>query len=174
MRLLVITLAAVALLGVEAGSATAQPLQAYGAFSISGDLNDSMLPGASGGVLYDLGALVSAGVQGDLLVSGGYAAGRIVPFAQVNAIRERSVTVFVTGGIGIGEQKGPMYGGGVELWTGRRIGVRAAVQDYLTRVASMDCGFFGIDAATCAGQYHGGRAYTAHQPTVQIGVAWRF
>jgi hypothetical protein len=152
----------------------AQPVFGYTAFSINSDLNDQVFSGASGGVLIDVAhSWVSAGAEADLFVSWPYFAGRGGTFAQVNVVRRSPFRIFAMGGFSWGEQSGPMVGAGVELWTRGRLGLRATVQDYLARVEGFGCGTFGLDQPYCDANFHGGRAYTAHQPTVRIGIIWR-
>lgn len=154
--------------------AAAQPLLGFGTFSINSDLNGQVFNGVSGGILIDLAhSWVSVGAEADLFVAWPYFAGRGGPVAQLNFLRRAPVRVFALSGLSWGEQAGPMIGGGVELWTKRRVGFRATVQDYLARVEGIDCAHFGIDSQYCAASFHGGRPYTAHQPTVQVGIVWR-
>jgi hypothetical protein len=154
--------------------AAARPVLAFGSFSINSDVNDQVFPGVAGGVLLDFASLwASAGVQGDVFFSGGYASGRGGPFGRVNLVRRRLVRVFAVGGYAWGEMGGPTLGGGIELWPKGRIGVRASLQDYLVRVQGFDCAFFGMDQPMCNAQFHGGRAFTGHQPSVNVGIIWR-
>ena len=151
----------------------AQPLFGFATLSHNSDLNGQRFGGASGGVLVDLArAWISVGAEADLFVSWPYFAGRVGPLVQVNLLRGAPVRIFALTGTSWGEQAGPMIGGGVEVWT-RRIGFRATVQDYLARVEGIDCGLYGIDPQSCETGFHGGRPWTSHQPTVQVGIVFR-
>ncbi len=167
-------LALAALIVAAPRPAAAQPLSGFGTFSLTSDVNGQVFPGISGGVLLDVaGSWVSVGAQGDLLVSGVYFAGRGGPIVQVNVLRYRNVRLFALGGMAWGEEAGPVMGAGIDVWSRSRIGFRASVQAHFTQIAGFDCAFFGYDQAYCDANLHGGRPYTARQPSLQVGVIWR-
>jgi hypothetical protein len=174
MKRVAVALALAGLSAVTPRIAMAQPLRGLGNLSINSDLNGQVFTGVSGGVLLDLAhAWLSAGAEGDLFISWPYFAGRGGPIVQVNLVRHAPVRIFAIAGMSWGEQAGPMFGGGIEVWTQGRFGLRATVQDYLASVAGFDCGYYGLDPASCDSNFHGGRSFTGHQPTVRIGVVWR-
>jgi hypothetical protein len=155
-----------------AGRLGAQDLRGFVAAGVVSDPNGQRFRGFGGGVLIDLGQpWVSAGGQGEMLVSWPYFAGRGAVFAQGNILRRGPLRPFVVGGMGFGESAGPMSGAGVDVRPGsRQIGVRAAVEDYLDHVAGFDCAAYGYSQASCDAYLRGGRAYTGHQVTFRIGV----
>ena len=67
----------------------------------------------------------------------------------------------------------PMFGAGVELWGLNGRGLRLTVPDYLARIGGFDCAHLGYDEPYCSAYLHGGEAYTAHQLSVLVGLAWR-
>jgi hypothetical protein len=173
MRSITIALIASGLAVSAPQPAAAQQWFGYAAFSVNSDLNDQKFPGVAGGVLVDVArSWVSLGGQGDLFFSGGYVAGRGGPIAQINLMRGRPVRAFALGGYAWGEQAGPMIGAGVDIGKGR-VGFRVTVQDYFARVQGFDCALMGLDQAYCDANFHGGRSFTGHQPSVQVGIVWR-
>ncbi len=104
-------------------------------------------PGVGGGVLFAMmKSRFELGGQGDFVLSGGYASGRGGPVGQLNFIRNRALRPFAIAGVARGENSGPMFGAGVELWSRGR--VRVSAHDYLA-------------------------AATLHQASVQFGISWR-
>ena len=156
-----------------ASRVSAQQPQGFVTGGISTGENDERFPTVGGGVLFDVArGWVSAGAQGDLFFSNGYVAGRGGVLAQANVIRRRAVRPFVVGGFGWGEDAGPTFGAGIEVWSGR-VGFRASVQDYRTHVLGFDCLSLGYTQAYCDANLRGGKPYTQHQPSVQFGIVWR-
>ena len=154
--------------------AAAQQPRGFIMFGISSDVNDQHFPGIGGGVLFDLAkSWVSVGGQGDIFFSNGYVAGRGGPIAQANLTRHRAFRPFAIGGFGWGEESGPMFGAGIDVASRGRIGFRASVQDYLQQVGGFDCRVLGYSQSYCDANLHGGRPYTPHQPSVQLGIVWR-
>jgi hypothetical protein len=124
-----------------AGRLGAQDLRGFVAAGVMSDPNGQRFPAFGGGVLIDLGQpWLSAGGEGEMFVSWPYFAGRGAVFAQGNVMRRGPLRPFVVGGMGFGESAGPMFGAGIDVRPGnRRIGVRAAVEDYLAHVEGFDC-----------------------------------
>ena len=153
---------------------SAQQPQGFVTGGISpGENEGEGFPTIGGGVLFDVvRGWVSVGAQGDLFFSNGYVAGRGGVLAQANVIRHRAVRPFVVGGYGWGEDAGSTFGGGIEVWSGR-VGFRASVQDYRTHVLGFDCLYFGYTQSYCDANFRGGKPYTVHQPSVQVGIVWR-
>jgi opacity protein-like surface antigen len=173
MRSIPIAVLTAALAVSAAQAAAAQQWLGYAALSVNSDLNDQRFPGIAGGVLVDVArSWVSVGGQGDMFFSGGYVAGRGGPIAQINVLGRSPVRAFVLGGYAWGEQAGPMIGAGVDIGKGR-VRFRVSVQDYLARVNGFDCALMGLEQAYCDANFHGGRSYTGHQPSVQVGIVWR-
>ena len=114
---------------------SAQEIRGFASAAASSDVNHQHYPAFGGGVIADLGQpWLSAGAQGEVLVSWPYFAGRGAIFGQGNLAPKGAVRPFVLAGIGFGEEGGPMFGGGVELRApNQRIGLRVAVEDYVVR-----------------------------------------
>lgn len=156
-----------------APTAAAQDVVWFAGAALHRDINEQMFPGVAGGVLLDVAnSWASVGGQACLLTSGGYVSGRAGPMAQVNVIRLPSIRVSALGGYAAGEEGGAMVGAAIEFRLGP-VRLRASVEDYLARVGAFDCAFFGYSQDYCEASLHGGRAYTAHRPTVQVGFVWR-
>lgn len=171
--LLIAIVVAAGVVGAPRQSSAQQP-RGFVTFGLSSDVNDQHFPGIGGGIVVDLWKTwISVGGEGDVFFSNGYVAGRGGPIAQANFIRHRAFRPFVIAGYGWGEQAGPMFGAGVELWSRGRIGFRASVQDHLAQIGGFDCGSLGYDQSYCDANLRGGRAYIAHQPSVQFGIVWR-
>jgi hypothetical protein len=152
---------------------SAQQLQGFVTGGTSAGENREQFPTVGGGVLLDVAkGWASVGGQGDVFFSNGYATGRAGVLAQGNIVRRRAFRPFVVGGYGWGEDAGPMFGAGIEWWSGR-LGFRASVQHYRTHVQGFDCLHFGYTQAQCDADFRGGQPYTQHQPSVQFGVSWR-
>jgi hypothetical protein len=91
-----------------------------------------------GGAVVDLGTpWLSGGGQVEALISWPYFAGRGALFGQANLVPRAPMRPFVIGGIGMGEDAGPLVGAGLEV-RGRsgRGGVRVSVEDFLARYHS--------------------------------------
>ena len=158
-----------------AQSSSAQPLQKFALGGIASDLNDARFATVGGGVLFDLfGGWLSIGGQGDAFFSGGYIAGRGTPFVQANFTRRRTLRPFLAAGKSFGEIDGPMIGGGLDVRSPtRRLGFRGVLQTYRVDVHGFDCHLMGLTQDYCDANFHGGRAYTDYQPTIEFGVIWR-
>jgi hypothetical protein len=126
------------LMGVT--SASAQEFRGFASAGVSSDPNQEQYPAFGGGVLVDIGQRwVSAGVQGETLISWPYVNGRLAVFGQGNLTPGKRITPFVLAGAGIGEYSGGFLGGGVEIRpAGQRLGFRVAFEDYLTRYRKYD------------------------------------
>ena len=135
-------IAAAAILALLAGApiASAQEFRGFVAAGVSSDPNQDQYPSFGGGLLVDIGQRwVSAGVQGETLISWPYVNGRLAFFGQGNLTQGKPITPFVLAGVGIGEYSGGLYGGGVEIRpAGQRLGLRVAFEDYLTRYRKYD------------------------------------
>jgi len=151
----------------------AQEVRGFAGAGVASDLN-SRYPAFGGGVLVDLpSSWLSAGVEGDVFVSWPYFGGRGAMFGQVNVVGRRAVRPFVLAGYGWGESAGPMIGGGIELRVpGRRLGLRATVEDYLVRLGGFDCGSLGYTQSYCDAELHGGRAETRHQIATRFSLSF--
>lgn len=152
----------------------AQSLRKFVGFGSVSDLNDDVFPAVNGGLTRDLfKSWISAGFQGELFFSEGYAAGRAGPVVRANLLRKSSITPFLIGGAMLGEDGGPMYGGGVEYWAAPKLGFRVSGQTFTRQFGGFDCKYFGYDQPYCEEHFNGGRAYTKHTISVQFGVTWR-
>lgn len=171
--ILILVLVAAALLA-GARQSSARPLRGFVTLGVMSDLNDQHFPTIGGGIVLDLiNSWVSVGGQGDVLFSNGYAAGRGGPIAQANIVRRQRFRLFAIGGLIWGEEAGPMFGAGLEMWSKGPIGFRVSVEDYLAQVAGFDCGFYGFSQSYCDANLHGGRSYIGHQPSARFGISWR-
>lgn len=124
-------------LALLATTATAQEaaVRGFAGAAATSSVDREWYAAAGAGVTIDLGTpWLSAGGQGEVLMSWPYFAGRGAVFGQFNALSRSTVRPFVLGGIGFGEESGPLVGGGIELRTpDSRHGVRLTVEDYLIR-----------------------------------------
>jgi hypothetical protein len=164
-------LAVLALMG--GGAAAAQEVRGFVAAASTTNLNDRKFTGLGGGVVIDTGLpWVSGGALWETFFDDGYVSGRGTVFGQGNLFRAGSFRTFVLGGVGFGVvADGPLFGGGFEVRPPRtRVGVRASVQDYLTKVDGVECARFGLTASYCAALPHGGKPYTGHQLALTIGI----
>ena len=145
--------------------AAAQPVLAFSSFSISSDLNDQVFPGVAGGILLDFAhSWSSVGVHGDVFFSG------VMPPAV--AVRSDRSISFGTGPFG----SSPLEGMRGESWRGQcwAAALSCGATDgsacgRASRITWCECrgstaAFFGMDPPTCNAQFHGGRAFTGHQP----------
>ena len=137
----VFVVTAIALLA-GAHAASAQEVRGLTFGGLTGDVNGQSYPAFGGGVLVDLGQRwVSAGAQGEAFVSWPYFAGRGALFGQGNLAPGKLVNPFVVGGVGFGEDAGPMFGAGLEARVpGQRVGFRFSVEDYTVRFNGFDGG----------------------------------
>ena len=155
--LLMMTVVAAAFLVVPEHS-SAQHVTRFGGVVVTTTVNGEQIAGVGGGAAIDLmGSWVSVGGQADLLTKNGYIAGRGGPIAQANLFRRGAFRVFGIGGVLWGVEDGPLFGGGVEVWSAGRLGFRATVHDSTTKIK----------------QDYRGTSYTKHRPSFQLGVAWR-
>lgn len=149
---------AAGLVGVLAHSPSvfAQQVEGFATVGLQRDVNDRRFPSASGGVLLSANWL-ALGAQADAFFSPPYVAGRGTLFVQGNVLGSRRVRPFVLGGWSFGEFDGTMLGAGVDVRPARsRVGVRATVQTYRTKVSP----WFGPQR-------------TDLQPSMNIGIVWR-
>jgi opacity protein-like surface antigen len=140
MRML-LTAAAMAVAVLVANAAAAQEVRGFVTGGVTGDVNGERFPAFGGGAVVDLGTpWLSAGGQGEAFFSGPYAAGRGAVFGQGNIPAGPLVRGIVLGGLGFGEDSGPMFGGGLEIRpTGTRIGLRVTVEDFVGRLYGYSC-----------------------------------
>jgi hypothetical protein len=133
--------------------AAAQPLRGFAVTGVTTDANGQHFPTVGGGVVVDLGTpWVSAGGQGETFFSWPYFAGRGTAFGQGNFRLSDKARALALGGVGFGEDGGPMFGGGVEVrpWGGR-FGFRFTVEDYVTRGQTYNCNIFGPSGCEATG-----------------------
>jgi hypothetical protein len=134
--------------------------------------NSSHYAGVTGGAVYDLAyAWVSVGAAGDVFFSGGYAAGRAGPVAQLNFLQGQRLRPFAIGGMTWGEGDGPMIGGGVEFRPRNGFGFRASAEDVLKRRGRLLCG--APQFPPCNLLPHDGNPYFTHGLSLQFGVVFR-
>ena len=147
-----------ATLGAGARGAHAQIVSGFAGVSLASEMNGQHFPALGGGVVVDLpGSWLSAGAQGETLVSWPYFGGRGALFGQVRIGGRRTIAPLALAGYGFGEAAGPMFGGGVELRSpAARFGLRATVEDYVARVNGFDFNENGV------------RLYSAHQLSLRI------
>jgi hypothetical protein len=127
--------------------------------------------GVGGGGVYDFAhAWVSAGAEGDVFFSGGYAAGRAGPIVQLNILQDRSIRPFAISGYKWGEGHGAVVGGGMEFRPGTRPGFRVSIEDIVNRVGRPLC---GPPYPPCSALPNGGNAYFRHAVSAQFGVVFR-
>jgi hypothetical protein len=150
----VIVVTALALIA-GAHSASAQDVRGTAFGGVTGDVNGERYPAFGGGVLVDLGQpWISAGGQGEAFMSWPYFAGRGAVFGQATLAPKQLIRPFVMGGVGFGEDSGPMFGGGIEVRApGQRYGFRVAVEDYVVRINGFDR-----------------RTTTHHQVALRVGI----
>jgi len=152
--------------------ASAQHANGFLGGSFLTTVNDEQISGLAGGGVVDLaGSRISVGGQVDVLFKNGYVGGRGGPIAQWNFLRHRRLRLFAIGGMAWGVEASPTLGAGAELWSGP-VGLRATVQDNITRIQGFDCAP-AIAQSLCDAYFHGGQPYTAHKPSFQLAIAWR-
>jgi hypothetical protein len=129
---------AVLLIASICGRAAAQDARGYVGASFSSNVNQDRYAGVGAGGTIDLGTpWLSAGGQGEALISWPYFAGRGALFGQANVANSSPYRPFVMVGAGLGEEAGFLLGAGVEMrQRGSRYGFRVNVEDYLTRYDS--------------------------------------
>jgi hypothetical protein len=124
---------------------------------------------ARGGALLRLGkSRLWVGAQGDVLISPPYVTGRGGPIALVTIRQAGRSHVFAHGGWvfgpnAFGSNHQPVFGGGLNVWTGERRGLRIAVEDALHRSP----GFCFGQSAECV------PASLSHTLSGVIGIVWR-
>lgn len=141
------------------GSVLAQNPRGFIGAGSSSTLNREWYGTVGGGALVDLGTpWLSAGGQVEALISWPYAAGRGALFGQANLVSRAPIRPFVIGGIGMGEDAGPLVGAGIEVRPhAGRGGLRVSVEDFAARYNSYEpSGTF--------------RARTGHQIAVRASV----
>lgn len=127
--------------------------------------------GISGGGVFDVAhSWLSVGVEGDVFFSGGYAAGRAGPIAQINLRRGRLVQPFAIGGYKWGEGHGTVIGGGIDFRPRGRLGFRVSIEDIVNRTDRLLC---GSPFPPCSLLPNEGNPYVTHAVSVQFGIAFR-
>jgi hypothetical protein len=159
-HLLIAVIASVLL--TSARPAAAQAVRGWAFTGRTTDINAQNFPAAGGGVLTEVGQpWLLAGLQGEALFHLPYVAGRGAVFAQGRILPKSPYRPFVLGGIGFGEDAGPMIGGGIEVGApNSRWGLRMSVEDYVRRV---DIYSFGL--AT-------GGSELRHQVALRFGITF--
>jgi hypothetical protein len=159
-HLLIAVIASVLL--TSARPAAAQAVRGWAFTGRTTDINAQNFPAAGGGVLAEVGQpWLLAGLQGEALFHLPYVAGRGAVFAQGRILPKSPYRPFVLGGIGFGEDAGPMIGGGIEVGApNSRWGLRMSVEDYVRRV---DIYSFGL--AT-------GGSELRHQVALRFGITF--
>jgi len=159
-RLLIVPITIVLL--ASARPAAAQAVRGWAFTGKTSDINAQNFAAAGGGVLAAVGQpWLLAGVQGEALFQLPYVAGRGAVFAEGRILPKSPYRPFVIGGIGFGEDAGPLIGAGIEIGApNSRWGLRMSVEDYLRPVNI----------------YHFGDAETAsevrHQIAVRFGITF--
>lgn len=125
---------------IAASAAVAQDTRGFIGAAMSSNVNQDHYAGVGGGVTIDLGTpWVSGGGQGEALISWPYFAGRGALFAQANLPNRSQFRPLMIGGIGMGEDAGPLVGAGVDMrQRGTRYGFRLTVEDYVVRYVSYE------------------------------------
>ena len=133
-RLLTASIAIVLLTSVR--PASAQPVRGWAFTGKTSDINAQNFAAAGGGVLVEVAQpWLLAGIQGEALFQLPYVAGRGAVFAEGRVLPKSPYRPFVLGGIGFGEDAGPLIGAGIEVGApNSRWGLRMSVEDYVRRV----------------------------------------
>ena len=128
----------------SARSASAQPVRGWAFTGRASDNNAQNFPAAGGGVLVDVGQpWLLAGAQGEALFQLPYVAGRGAVFGEGRLMPGSPYRPFVMGGIGFGEDAGPLIGAGIEVGApNSRWGLRMTVEDYMRRIDGYSIGEF--------------------------------
>ncbi len=120
---------------IAPAAARAQDARGFIGAAVSSSVNNEHHASVGGGVTIGLGPRwLSGGAQGEALISWPYVAGRGALFAQAQVANRSSFRPFVMAGMGMGEEAGPLVGGGFEMRErGTRYGFRVTIEDYVTR-----------------------------------------
>jgi hypothetical protein len=145
-----------------AGPVSAQELRGFAFAGSTSDMNSQRYPGFGGGVVVDLGQpWLAAGAQGETFFQLPYFTGRGALFAEGRVMPRSAIRPFMMGGIGFGQDAGPMIGAGVEMrMPGSRVAFRLAIEDYVRRA---DFYAFG------SGRF---QSEVRHQIATRIGVSF--
>lgn len=159
-RLLIAALATVLL--ASARPASAQAVRGWAFTGKTTDINAHNVAAAGGGVLAEVGQpWLLAGLQGEALFQLPYVAGRGAVFAEGRILSKSPYRPFVLGGMGFGEDAGPMIGGGIEVGApNSRWGLRLSVEDYVRRV-----NIYSFGLAT-------GTSELRHQVALRFGITF--
>jgi hypothetical protein len=157
-----LALLAAGLLISFASAAAAQGFGGYvtaGSGSIDYLIHRETIPQGTVGVLWHAASgRIRVGGEADVMTSNGYVSGRGGPLAEVVLVKGR-VQPFVRGGYFVGEDSSWIAGGGVDIWLTPTAGLRLMVQD----------AFRGLRGLSSFDD----RRSTLHEPSFQIGWAWR-
>jgi hypothetical protein len=147
---------------VSARPAVAQPVRGWAFTGKTSDVNAQNFATAGGGVLVEAGRpWLLAGAQGEALFQLPYVSGRGAVFAEGRLLPKSPYRPFVLGGIGFGEDAGPLIGGGFEVGApNSRWGLRLTVEDYLRRID-----VYSLGIAT-------GSSELRHQVAVRFGITF--
>lgn len=135
MKRLLIAATALFLL-TSARAASAQPVRGWAFTGKTSDVNAQDFAAAGGGVLVEVGQpWLLAGAQAEALFQLPYVAGRGAVFGEGRILPKSPYRPFVMGGIGFGEDAGPLIGAGIEVGApNSRWGLRMTVEDYVRRI----------------------------------------
>ena len=122
----------------SARSASAQPLRGWAFTGYTSDVNSQSFAAAGGGVLVEVGQpWILAGAQAEALIQLPYFAGRGAVFGEGRIFPASPYRPFVMGGMGFGEDSGPLIGAGIEIGApNTRWGLRMSLEDYVRRLES--------------------------------------
>ncbi len=116
--------------------ASAQSVRGWAFTGKTSDVNGQNFAAAGGGVLVEVGQpWLLAGTQGEALFQLPYVSGRGAVFGEGRILPRSPYRPFVIGGIGFGQDAGPLIGAGIEVGApNSRWGLRMTVEDYVRRI----------------------------------------
>ncbi len=116
--------------------ASAQSVRGWAFTGKTSDVNGQNFAAAGGGVLVEVGQpWLLAGMQGEALFQLPYVSGRGAVFGEGRILPRSPYRPFVIGGIGFGQDAGPLIGAGIEVGApNSRWGLRMTVEDYVRRI----------------------------------------
>ena len=120
----------------SARPASAQSVRGWAFTGKTSDVNGQNFAAAGGGVLVEVGQpWLLAGMQGEALFQLPYVSGRGAVFGEGRILPRSPYRPFVIGGIGFGQDAGPLIGAGIEVGApNSRWGLRMTVEDYVRRI----------------------------------------
>ena len=155
--------AAIALvLLASARPASAQAVRGWAFTGKTSDINGQNFAAAGGGLLVDLGQpWLLAGAQAEALFQLPYVSGRGAAFAEGRIMPKSPYRPFILGGMGFGQDAGPLIGAGFEVGApNSRWGLRLSVEDFLRRVD-----IYSLGVAT-------GGSEVRHQIALRFGITF--